>query len=168
MDSDEGDKMKIFRVLRKNKGASAVEFAIVLPLFLMLIFGMIEFSLILYAKAVITNASREGARLGISSIYSESLTGDEAQIVEGIKDRIANDCLYSISESRLINLGGPTLSKIALRDKIFVSPPESDGSGNIIRTVTVEYPYDFLLVPAFMPGIPDIITISATTKMRME
>ena len=48
-----------------QKGAAIVEFAIILPLLLLLIFGMIEFSLLMYNKAMITNASREGARRGI-------------------------------------------------------------------------------------------------------
>ncbi|HKK00735.1 MAG TPA: TadE/TadG family type IV pilus assembly protein, partial [Desulfuromonadales bacterium] len=50
---------------RHERGASAVEFALVLPLLLVILFGIIEFGFILYDKAMITNASREGARAGI-------------------------------------------------------------------------------------------------------
>ena len=46
-------------------GVAAVEFALILPLLLALLFGMAEVSLLLYDQAVITNASREGARAGI-------------------------------------------------------------------------------------------------------
>src|SRR5512143_3373870 len=49
----------------RQRGAAAVEFAMVLPLLLMVLFMIIEFSIALYDKAVITNASREGARSGI-------------------------------------------------------------------------------------------------------
>ena len=49
-------------MLRHNqKGAALIEFAIVLPLLLLLVFGAIEFGLLFYNKQVITNASREGA-----------------------------------------------------------------------------------------------------------
>ena len=48
-----------------QKGASAVEFALVLPLLMLILFGIIEFGLLMYNKAMITNASREGARRGI-------------------------------------------------------------------------------------------------------
>jgi Flp pilus assembly protein TadG len=51
--------------LQSYRGASAVEFAIILPILILLVFGIIEFSLALYDKAMITNASREGARAGI-------------------------------------------------------------------------------------------------------
>ncbi len=48
-----------------QRGAAVVEFALVLPLLLVLLVGGIDMSLALYDKAVITNASREGARAGI-------------------------------------------------------------------------------------------------------
>lgn len=48
-----------------ERGASAVEFALLLPLLMLILFGIIEFGLALYQQAVLTNASREGARSGI-------------------------------------------------------------------------------------------------------
>ena len=48
-----------------ERGAAAVEFAIVLPVLILLVFGAVEFGLLLYNQQVITNASREGARAGI-------------------------------------------------------------------------------------------------------
>lgn len=50
---------------RKRRGAAAVEFAVVAPLFFLLIFGMIEFGRIIMVQQIITNASREGARVGV-------------------------------------------------------------------------------------------------------
>ena len=49
--------------LRSESGASAVEFALLLPVLMMILFGIIEFGLALYRQAILTNASREGARL---------------------------------------------------------------------------------------------------------
>ncbi len=43
-------------------GAAAVEFAIVAPLFFMLVFGCIEFGRALMVQQILTNASRVGAR----------------------------------------------------------------------------------------------------------
>ena len=50
-----------------RNGTAIVEFAIVLPVLLLILMGIIEFSFVLYDKAVLTNASREGARAGIVS-----------------------------------------------------------------------------------------------------
>ena len=53
------------RTKSKEKGGSAVEFALVLPILVVILFGIIEFGFVLYDKAVITNASSEAARQGI-------------------------------------------------------------------------------------------------------
>lgn len=47
------------------RGVAAVEFALILPVLVLILFGIIEFGLLLYDQQVITNASREGARAGV-------------------------------------------------------------------------------------------------------
>ncbi|MBC7856036.1 MAG: pilus assembly protein [Pirellulaceae bacterium] len=49
----------------KRLGAAAVEFAVVAPLFFLLVFGMVEFGRMVMIQQVITNASREGARKAV-------------------------------------------------------------------------------------------------------
>jgi Flp pilus assembly protein TadG len=51
--------------IKNQQGVAAVEFALILFPLVLLVFGTIEFSTLLYDKAMITNASREGARAGI-------------------------------------------------------------------------------------------------------
>jgi len=46
-----------------DRGAAAVEFALLLPLLLLLLFGIIDFGRALNAQITITQAAREGARL---------------------------------------------------------------------------------------------------------
>lgn len=48
----------------KQKGAQAVEFALVLPFLILIIFSVIDFGIIAYNKAVLTNATREAVRRG--------------------------------------------------------------------------------------------------------
>jgi Flp pilus assembly protein TadG len=47
----------------QDRGAVAVEFALLLPLLLLLIFGIIDFGRALNAQVTLTQAAREGARL---------------------------------------------------------------------------------------------------------
>ncbi|HUC59221.1 MAG TPA: TadE family protein [Streptosporangiaceae bacterium] len=46
-----------------DRGAAAVEFALLLPVLLLLVFGLIDFGRALNAQITITQAAREGARL---------------------------------------------------------------------------------------------------------
>ena len=48
--------------MKSEKGQAAVEFALVLPILLMLIFGIIDFGRVLYTKSALTSLSQEAAR----------------------------------------------------------------------------------------------------------
>lgn len=54
-----------FNKLRSERGQALVEMALVLPVLVLLIFGIIEFGRVFNAYLIITNAAREGARAGI-------------------------------------------------------------------------------------------------------
>ena len=48
---------------RSDRGAVAVEFALLLPVLVLLVFGIIDFGRVLNAQITVTQAAREGARL---------------------------------------------------------------------------------------------------------
>ncbi|AUZ35456.1 pilus assembly protein TadE [Arthrobacter sp. PGP41] len=50
------------QIANKEKGAVAVEMAIVLPLLLLIVLGIIEFGRVLNVQVSLTQAAREGAR----------------------------------------------------------------------------------------------------------
>ena len=60
---------------RKDHGASIVEFAIVVPVLLLLIFGIMNFGWVFHGYITLTGAAREGARLAI--------VGEDMSIIEG-------------------------------------------------------------------------------------
>ena len=125
-----------------QKGVAAVEFAIVLPFLVLLVFGTIEFGVLFYNKQVITNASREGARVGITG-------ASEVTIKNIVNDYCAN---------KLINLNGDNQ---LLTENIVVSGPDVDND----LTVDVSFTNTFLLSQII--GFTDT-TVSARTIMRME
>jgi hypothetical protein len=64
-----------------DRGATALEFAIVAPLLLILIIGMLEFGLMYQAQLAVTHAAREGARLaavGDGSLYDAGIVEQRA------------------------------------------------------------------------------------------
>jgi len=140
---------------KKQRGAAVVEFAVIVPLLLVIVFGIIEFSILLFDKAMITNASREGARAGI--VY---MGPGEPRVPDGdITDVVENYC-----EEHLISFGaGSTLNTVISRT--------GNASGDTL-TVIVEYPFRFLvfsnLLGLFGGGIADVLNLSAVTVMRLE
>jgi Flp pilus assembly protein TadG len=53
------------RSRRSESGASAVEFALVLPILIILVFGVISFGIVLAQKLALGNAAREASRYGV-------------------------------------------------------------------------------------------------------
>ena len=50
------------RARRRRNGQSLVEFAVVLPVFLLILCGILDFGVLLYSRMTVINAAREGAR----------------------------------------------------------------------------------------------------------
>jgi Flp pilus assembly protein TadG len=115
-----------------------VELALVLPLFIVLLFGVLEFGLIMYAKGIITQASREGARWGV--VYSL-----DPKTKADIEDHVQN----------------------YLKDAKFSGAFANATLGDPL-SVKVDYPYRFTAMPAFVTGMAGDLNLTAETTMRME
>ena len=68
--------------LRNEKGASAVEFALVLPIFVSVIFAIFQFGIAFNNWIAITHAAREGARLAAVGQYTVQRVKDSAPSVK--------------------------------------------------------------------------------------
>jgi Flp pilus assembly protein TadG len=53
---------------RSKRGQSLVEFALVLPVFMLVLAGILDFGFMLYSRMTVINAAREGARAAVVSI----------------------------------------------------------------------------------------------------
>jgi Flp pilus assembly protein TadG len=134
---------KLCRSCRRNRwGAAAVEFAIVAPVFFLLVFGMIEYGRMVMVQQVITNAAREGARVGV---------------LDGATTANVTTAVSTYLTSAKIT--GATTA-------VSPSPPSSAGYGQPV-TVTISVPFNsvsWLATPLFLGGK----TLSATSVMRRE
>jgi Flp pilus assembly protein TadG len=57
------------RRLKSERGAELIEMALVLPLLLLIIVGIVDFGFLFRELSVVTNAAREGARAGVLPNY---------------------------------------------------------------------------------------------------
>ena len=132
-----------------QQGAAAVEFALILPILLLVFFGMVELSLALYDKAIITNASREGARAGI--VLSSPKMSD-AQI---------RDVVLNYTQGSLISLGSTTAPTVTVSQSSPASFP------NPLR-VTVSYTYKGLGVGTLLGALGAPLVLTSSTSMVNE
>lgn len=106
---------KMSRSFRKQRGAAAVEFAVVAPVFVLLIFGMIEYGRMVMVQQMLTNASREGARRAVLEGASES---DVQQVV---KDYLTPANIPVTNQDITILIGDPAAAA-ALNSAEFGEP----------------------------------------------
>ena len=151
-----------------------IEFALVLPVLLIVLLGTVEFSFLLYNKAMITNASREGARLGI--VYDFGSSGTYTHLS---KDEIDSQVQNYLS-THLVTFANPKPSFTPpdiCRIDAALDPTDpaatcmgygAEKPGDFLR-VTVNYTYDFLIID-ILPRIllPDKVNLKAVTIMRFE
>ena len=149
--------------IKDLNGASAVEFALILPFLILIIFGTIELCLYLYNKNVITNASREGARAGIVGKMPRLSNNDIETVVKNYcQDYLitfGNDAGPVVSIKPINNDSG-TFDENNQRCTVY----ELNGFRCELE-VTVAYVYDFLVLSNLGFGST---TIPAVSVMKME
>lgn len=97
------------RSMRDGRRAiAAVELAVVMPVFLLLVIGVIEVGRAVMVQQILTNASREGAR---RAVLEQSTTTEVESIV---RDYLARNSINGASASiELTDSGGATISNLA-------------------------------------------------------
>jgi Flp pilus assembly protein TadG len=146
------------RFRRQTKGAAAAEFAVIFSLFLLVMAMIIDFGHAYYMKQVITNASREGARYGITyKTYSSGLRTPPNALTPSIADYVLNNYLTGTYLPRNAN---PTIA-------VGGTGYATGTRGNFVE-VTVSATKTWLLAAAFVPGLGRQRVITAKTVMLCE
>ncbi len=127
-----------------EKGQNLVEFAMVVPIFLILVFSIVDFGMGFHAWITVTNAAREGARVGAVGADSATI---EARVIDTASSLIGEDLDVTI-----VNAQG--------------APGEA-------VSVDVEYDYELItplsnLLGIFGGGLGSPITFHSEAEMRIE
>lgn len=128
------------RFCKSSQGQAVVELALVLPIFLMLIFGVIEMSRIGYSFVTLNNAVRSGARIA-------SLGGLDADI----RNSIATSA--PLFDPSLIN--------------IEITPSDLDRRSGTSVLVQASYPVH-LNTPIISQVLPNPVVVRTSLAMRVE
>jgi hypothetical protein len=121
-----------------------VEFAFVVPIFLVLVLGVVDFSWALRSWITVTNSAREGARLGAVGATCDDI---KQRVVDTSAD------LVTLSDVSVVNCQGD---------------PGTDVS------VTLDYDYSFItplgdLLTLISGGtFPETLNMTSSSDMRIE
>jgi Flp pilus assembly protein TadG len=135
---------------KRRAGQSLVEFAVVLPVFLLVLAGILDFGLGLYSQMTIINAAREGARLGVVT------TGDPTAAVDARVQAMTGG-LDKTKLTITVNCQRPSGTTFVS----CASPQWVSGDGVEVK---VGYKYQMLWPLAF----GNQLDMSSTVQMRIE
>jgi len=140
------------KVWRSETGAEFIEFALALPVLLLVILGIMDFGMMFQQYEVITNAAREGARVAVLPNYNPA-TDAPARVQQYINASF-------LSGGGTVTVLPPTTANVNI-------------GGNCMTTVTVTvtYPHQYV----YLAGIASYFkqtfgtkTLTASSTMRTE
>lgn len=140
----------LLRGQRDEAGAEVVEFALVLPLLLLVLTGIIDFGLMFQRYEVVTNAAREGARVASLPGYAAADVQARVQAYLTASGLTATPTIPAPTETCLVA-----------------------GAHNVpVVTVTVDYPYTLSIVgpiaSLFGGSGFTLTTLRGQSTMRLE
>jgi hypothetical protein len=131
----------------RDRGAAAVEFALVVPLLIMLVFGIIDFGYLINRVSLVNNAARDAARVA-------SLNGTHAEVV-------------ATADAALDGIPGTSVAVTCRKpDGSACGGYDADADGGGTAVVTITYVHEMITPIAAI--FTDSVDVSRTAEMRIE
>lgn len=147
---------------RDDNGAAAVEFALVVPLLVLLLFGIISYGVMLSFRQSLSQAAAEGARAAAVTFVADDKQDEAVGAVDGALDSFGISCAAGNLLKDGADVGSCTVSLPGA-----CTPAAATGVECVTVTLTFDY-RDNPIVPSF-PGVgyvmPDQLTYSAQARV---
>jgi Flp pilus assembly protein TadG len=132
------------RRLRSERGAELIEFAVVMPILLLIVAGIIDFGMMFRTYEAVENAAREGARVGVLPGYADV----------DVQSRVD----AYLTASGLTGTHATTVQNVTVA---------TTAGTFTARSVTLSYTYNFVVLPGFGTKFGSI-DLKARSVMRTE
>lgn len=158
-------KMPVRQIIRRfnkgNEGTAAIEFAIILPVFLLLLFGTIEIAMVMFTLSLAEGGLREAARFGVTGQEVDPVAR-QAKILQIITDHTHG--LIDISDANVQVTVYPDFTG----DDTGPGTPGA-GASNDVVFYRLNYEWQYL-TPIFsvFTGLGNSLPMTATIAVRNE
>ncbi len=154
---------------RVRRGQALVEFALVLPIFLVVLSGILYFGFMLYSKMTVINAAREGAHYGVT------LDPKDAAFSTKIANQASAAATVGLDATKLTT----TTAGLKVVNGVITGASCTWGSGGTCAagdavSVSVTYPFSnpipmrLSLLGNVIVDLPEAFSLSSTVQMIHE
>ena len=145
----------------KSSGQALAEFAIIAPLFFLLIFGFVDMARMYQSWVTIQHAAREGARYGVTG-RTDCAGGPQTRV----------DCIEYIARLQTDALNDPvgdlTVGVRSWEYPAYADPAVEDNPGDQCDALEVHIAYDFSPATPLMSSIIGSVTMTARERLVNE
>jgi hypothetical protein len=146
---------------RREGGQAVAEFALIAPIFLLLIFGLIDTARLYQSWVTIQHAAREGARYGVTGRADcAAPTPSRPNCIEFVTRNQTNALTDNVADV--------TIGTRAWEYPAFASPPTEDTPGEQCDALEVWVDYEFTPSTPMIGNIFGPITITARERLVNE
>ncbi len=144
-------RLPLARRARPRRGATLVETTLVLSIFLLFLFGLLEYARFVMVYQAMQNAAREGARYAIAVINPDTVsnTNVETEVKNRLKGMDRNVNNFNVTIYAIVMRNGVQGTKLANR---YDASPE-DG-------VVVEISYNY------KPALPSFLLMKSSVAIK--
>ena len=139
--------------IKEEKGAAGLEFTLVFPFLLFVTFGIIEFGALMFDKAIITNAAREGVRAAITYTYEGGgdPTCGEIATIQGIAQTAVIEYLENEQGNPIPINFNENERRVQLEDiTANITSITIDETDEYMLNVQITYDYHFLFIDSIV------------------
>jgi Flp pilus assembly protein TadG len=148
---------RLLRRLRDQSGAELIEMAIVTPILLMILAGIFDFGFLFRGWEVVTNAAREGARVGVLPSYD--CDDDALAVTVDIKSRV---------DAYMLASGFQTTDYTVTSETGTVTTTAGDFTACHVRVHMFQRLPSLGVIGQFFGGAFTSVPIAASAVMRTE
>ncbi len=135
----------------RSRGQALVEFAIILPIFLLVLMGILDLGRAVYYSSTLSNAAREGARLGIVDQTCTHITDRASGAATGMSNVNV--------EVEWVNGSGTQTRKCQ---------PSVSGTAALGDRVVVTVKYDYTAATPVIGNVVGVIHMQGTSTFPVE
>ena len=136
---------------RRTRGQGLVEFALVLPVLILIFMGIVDFGRAIYAFNSVSNAAREGARVGI---VDQRMTGGAYTAA-----------IEAAHQATALGLDPTNAAQVQVT---FPDPTGNCPTISVGCPIRVRVQYQFSAITPIIGRIIGPITVGSTTELPME